>query len=470
MKFQRVLVANRGEIAVRIIRSLRQLGLESVAIYARDDQHSYHVKLADYAVCLPESGAQSPYLHIPTVCGAMRASKAQAVHPGYGFLSENHAFAEAVQEMGAVFIGPSVQALRQMGDKIEAKTLVRAQGIATVPGELCELTSVAQVKEVAQVIGFPVIIKAAAGGGGRGMRIVTEEKDLATAYEVCRREAQSYFGNPAVFCERYIQNPRHIEVQVLRDTHGNGVHLFERDCSIQRRNQKLLEEAPSRYLSPEQRAELGARAVKIAEAVDYCGAGTVEFICESPDHAYFMEMNTRIQVEHPVTEMITGIDLIEAQIRIAQGEPLAFSQEDLCVQGHAIEVRINAEDPDQGFIPTSGTVGALQLPGGPFVRTDTHLYSGYILPTRYDSMLAKVLAWGPTRQAAISCLLRALQELRIEGVTTTARFHERLLQHPVFQSADFTTNFLQQYAKDFEPEIYALESDEAAAIGLYSQL
>ena len=469
MKFQRVLVANRGEIAVRILRCLRQMGIESVAIYAQDDRHSYHVKLADYAIFLPESTSQSPYLDIPTVCGAIRASGAQAVHPGYGFLSENPAFAEAVEELGIQFIGPPAKALHQMGDKIEAKTLVRSLDIPTVPGDLCELHDVAQVIEIAKRIGFPVILKASAGGGGRGMRVVTQEKDLASAYETCRREAQSYFGNPAVFCERFMENPRHIEVQILRDTHGNGVHLFERDCSIQRRNQKLLEEAPSLYLSPAQRAELGARAVKIAAAVDYCGAGTVEFICESPTQVYFMEMNPRIQVEHPVTEMITGVDLIEAQIRIAQGEPLSFSQADLCVHGHAIEVRINAEDTEQGFIPTSGTVSALQLPGGPFVRTDTHLYTGYALPTRYDSMLAKVIAWGPTRQAALTCLLRALQELRIDGVTTTTRFHERLLQHPVFQSAAFTTKFLQEYASDFEKEEYPLDTEAAAAIGLYSQ-
>ena len=468
MKFQRVLVANRGEIAVRILRSLRQLGLESVAIYAHDDRHSYHVKLADYAVALPESPeAQSPYLHIPTICAAVRASGAQAVHPGYGFLSENSDFAAALEAQDTIFIGPSSKALRQMGDKIEAKTLVRSQGIPTVPGDLCELLDMNQVQAVASNIGFPVILKASAGGGGRGMRVVSEAKDLAAAYETCRREAQSYFGNPAVFCERFIENPRHIEVQVLRDAHGNGVHLFERDCSIQRRNQKLLEEAPSVFLSPEQRMKLGARAVKIAAAVAYCGAGTVEFICESPSKAYFMEMNPRIQVEHPVTEMITGIDLIEAQIRIAQGEPLPFSQADLRVQGHAVEVRINAEDPDLHFIPTSGTVGALQLPGGPFVRTETHLYAGYALPTRYDSMLAKIIAWGPTRQAALTCLLRALQELRIDGVVTTARFHERLLQHPVFQSGDFTTKFLQTYAKDFEKEEWEVGEAAAAAIGVY---
>lgn len=475
MTFQRVLVANRGEIAVRIIRCLRQMGLTSIAVYAADDRYSYHVKLADHAVCLPESGHLNPYLNIETLCRAIRASQADAVHPGYGFLSENAEFAQAVADTGACFIGPSPRTLHQMGNKIEAKTLVRSHHIPTVPGELHELTSYEQVVMVSNKIGFPVILKAAAGGGGRGMRVVTEEKDLKVAYETCQREAQSYFGNPSVFCERFITNPRHIEMQVMRDQHGNAVYLFERDCSIQRRNQKLLEEAPSIYLSPAQRERLGQYAVDIAHAANYFGAGTIEFICDSPDDVYFMEMNTRIQVEHPVTEMITGIDLIATQIRIAQGEPLGFTQADLRIHGYAMEVRINAEDPDQGFMPTSGTIGALQLPMGPFVRTDTHIYAGYTLPTRYDSMLAKVIAWGPTRDAAIACLLRALQELHIEGIKTTVGFHERLLQHPVFQAGTFTTQFLVRYHEDFvkkdrlpteKAEIVPLVGQ---AIGLYSQ-
>lgn len=438
---KRVLVANRGEIAVRIIRSLRDLGIESVAVYSDADAQSLHRKLASYSVRLPGRSSSDTYLNFEALAAAIKTSGADAVHPGYGFLSEDSGFCKLVGELGCKFIGPSVKAMETMGNKVAAKALMAEHGVPTVPGSQGEISSLTELETLCQDIGFPIILKAAAGGGGRGMREVYEKSQLQEAYEACCREAVSYFGNGAVFAERLIQNPRHIEIQVLCDG-KRGVHLFERDCSVQRRHQKLIEEAPSKFLSQETRQSLGGLAVEAALAVGYEGVGTVEFICESPEKTYFMEMNTRIQVEHPVTEMITGIDLIQQQILVADGQSLPLQQEDIKIQGWAFEARINAEDPSQDFMPGPGTITRLVLPQGPFVRVDTHIYEGYQIPAEYDSMIAKLITWGPSRELAMNRLKRALSELEIGGVPTTARFHEAVLSNQAFRDACFTTDFI----------------------------
>ncbi|MFW7377822.1 MAG: acetyl-CoA carboxylase biotin carboxylase subunit [Oligoflexus sp.] len=442
-RLQRILIANRGEIAVRIIRTVRDLGLQSVALYSDADQDSLHRKLADFAIHLPGRSSADTYLNIPAIIAAAKAAGVDAVHPGYGFLSENSNFAQAVTETGMKFIGPTPEAIATMGDKVQAKKLMQEHGVPTVPGSPGAIEKVEDLMALLAEIGFPMILKAAAGGGGRGMRVVYQKDELATAFTACQREAQAYFGNPQVFAERYIEHPRHIEIQVLCDGE-NGVHLFERDCSIQRRHQKLLEEAPSLYLDDKQRDRLGQLAVKAALAVGYEGAGTVEFICESPEQAYFMEMNTRIQVEHPVTEMITGVDLIAEQIKVANGEPLSLTQKHIHISGWSVEARINAEDVSQGFVPRPGILKRLQLPAGPGIRLDTHIYAGYEVPGEYDSMIAKLISWAPTRDEALARLRRALQELEIEGIPTTAAFHEALVQHPRFVSGEFSTRFLEE--------------------------
>lgn len=450
LPLKRVLIANRGEIAVRIIRAAKDLGMETVAIYSDADQFSLHVKLADYAINLPGNTAVETYLNIPKIISAIKESKADSVHPGYGFLSENADFAEAVENVGAKFIGPSPKAMRLMGDKVEAKRLMKAHNVPCVPGSENPLKDVADLERHAKEIGFPLILKAAAGGGGRGMRVVRQLTELSDAFAACTREATSYFGNPAVFCERYIENPRHIEVQVLFDENGNGVHLFERDCSIQRRHQKLIEEAPSLYLSAEQRHEIGRRAVVAAQASKYSSAGTIEFIAESPDKVYFMEMNTRIQVEHTVSEEISGIDLVRWQILVACGRSLNFTQDQLTPRGWAIEARINAEDPAKGFLPGPGRVHRVRFPAGPGVRVDSHLYPGYEIPQHYDSMVAKLIVWGETRDVAVARMKRALAEFEIDGVPTTARFHEAVLNHPAFLEGSFNTGFIEKEAKYFQ--------------------
>jgi acetyl-CoA carboxylase biotin carboxylase subunit len=448
--FKRVLIANRGEIAVRIIRSLRELGIESVALYATSDRHSAHVRLADYAYPLDGSTAAETYLNLSQLKQAILESKADALHPGYGFLSESPALIALCEECGITFIGPSQDAIHKLGDKIDARALAHKLGIPTVPGHLGKITSAAHCEEVAQTLGFPLIIKAAAGGGGRGMRVVTSTQELASAYASCTREAEAYFGDSSVFCERYLVSPRHIEMQVLVDHYGNGIHLGERDCSIQRRHQKLCEEAPSVFLSPENRERMGAIAVSLALAAGFVGTGTVEFICESPEQFYFMEMNPRIQVEHPITEMICGIDLIAEQIRVAAGFPLSLTQADICLQGYALEARINAEDPRLGFMPTSGRIRSLKLPGGPFTRIDSHLYQGYEVPTQFDSLLAKICVWGRTREEARRRMLRCLSELELQGLATTAIFHEALLSHPRWQLGEFSTNFIPEESEYFQ--------------------
>jgi acetyl-CoA carboxylase biotin carboxylase subunit len=466
--FKRVLIANRGEIALRIIRTLRELGLESVAVYSDADQESLHRYQADYSVRLPGIPSSETYLNIPALIRAVQASGADAVHPGYGFLSENASFAKAVIEAGAVFIGPPPEATEIMGNKIHARNLMEAHGVPVVPGAKEPLKNADDLRLLAQRIGYPLILKAAGGGGGRGMRVVRRDQDLEDAFEACTREAIAYFGSRDVFAERYIERPRHVEFQVLFDSQGHGVYLFERDCTIQRRHQKLLEEAPSAYLSDEQRRHVGEKAIAAAKAAGYVGAGTIEFICESPERVYFMEMNTRIQVEHPVTEMITGLDLIGEQIRIARGEPLGYEQKDIRISGWAMEARINAEDPSKDFAPGPGLVQRLTVPGGPFVRVDTHLYPGYRIPDAYDSMVAKVIVWGRDRREAARRLARALADLRIEGVPTTARFHEALLRHPAFQSGEYTTRFIEEQAEYWRTELDHYQEDQGPLLAALS--
>lgn len=445
--FKRVLIANRGEIAVRVIRTLKEMGIESVAIYSQQDKHSMHCGLANYSFPLSGNTSAETYLNIEQIIRAAKETEADAIHPAYGFLSENSDFSRACEQAGITFIGPSADSMELMGNKIKAKELMIKNDVPVVPGSQGALNSYEELKEVISKIGLPVILKAAAGGGGRGMRIVRKMEDLNPSFDACQREALSYFASDKVFCERYVENPRHIEIQVLFDKHGNGVHLFERDCSIQRRHQKLFEEAPSAFLNSEQRALLGSLAVKAAKAANYSGAGTVEFICESPETAYFMEMNTRIQVEHPVTEAITGVDLIREQVEVAAGKKLSMEQGDIHINGWSMEARINAEDPSAGFLPTPGLIKNCQFPLGPFVRVDTHIYPGYRIPPDYDSMIAKVIVWGRTREEARTRLLRSLNEFSIEGITTTIPFQEALLNHKQFIEAGFDTGF------------YELESD-----------
>jgi len=443
-RFKRVLVANRGEIAVRVIRCLKELGIQSVAVYSDADESSMHVRLADIAFRLPGRVSAETYLNIPALVRAIKTTGADAVHPGYGFLSENADFAEAVAAAGARFIGPTPESMRLMGDKIAAKNLMKKTGVPVVPGSDHPMESADEIKAIARQTGYPLILKAAAGGGGRGMRVVRRDEDLGPALDACQREALAWFGNPAVFCERYIERPRHIEIQVLFDEHGNGVHLFERDCSVQRRHQKLVEESPSPFLDQSQREKLGETAVKAARAAGYTNAGTIEFICESPEKIYFMEMNTRIQVEHPVTETVTGVDLIRQQILVASGEKLPFSQKDIVLRGCAMELRINAEDPARGFAPAPGRVPQLVFPAGGNIRVDSHMYPGYTIPPEYDSMVAKLIVSAPTRAEVIARVQRALGEMQIAGVLTTAKFHEALLRHPAFLRGDVTTRFIEE--------------------------
>ena len=469
--FKRVLIANRGEIAVRVIRTLKEMGIESIAVYSNQDKHSMHCSLANFAYPLSGHTPAETYLNIEQLIRAAKETGADAIHPAYGFLSENSDFSKACEQAGITFIGPSADSMELMGNKIKAKNLMIEHDVPVVPGSQGALSSYSELEEVIAKIGLPVILKAAAGGGGRGMRIVREKESLQSAFEACQREALNYFASDKVFCERYVQNPRHIEIQVLFDKHGNGVHLFERDCSIQRRHQKLFEEAPSDFLNSEQRELLGSLAVKAAKAANYSGAGTIEFICENPSTAYFMEMNTRIQVEHPVTEAITGVDLIREQIQVAAGKKLSVSQESLSINGWSMEARINAEDPSAGFLPTPGLIKSCQIPQGPFVRVDTHIYPGYTIPGDYDSMIAKVIVWGRTREEARMRLLRSLSEFSIEGITTTIPFQEALLNHKQFIEANFDTGFYERESDYFYEALDAVESDlevDAAVAALVS--
>ncbi|MBX9686842.1 MAG: acetyl-CoA carboxylase biotin carboxylase subunit [Candidatus Obscuribacterales bacterium] len=442
--FEKVLIANRGEIALRVIRACREMGIRTVAVYSQADSESLHVKLADEAFCIGPAPAPRSYLHIPALISTAVVTGADAIHPGYGFLAENANFAQICQDHRVKFIGPSVEAIKGMGDKSTARELMRKSGVPIVPGTEGLVEDEREAFSIAEEIGFPVIIKATAGGGGKGMRIARDAAELSRALNAAGVEAHAAFGNAGVYIEKYLKPIRHIEIQVMADSFGNVIHLGERDCSVQRRHQKLIEEAPSPVITPELRAKMGEAAVKAAKSIGYEGAGTVEFIF-ADNKFYFMEMNTRIQVEHCVTEMISGFDLVKEQIRVAAGEKLSLKQEDLSFFGHSIECRINAEDSERNFIPSPGKIDAYIAPGGPGVRVDSHCYPGYSIPPNYDSLLSKLVCWGKTRQEAIQRMQRALDEYAITGIHTTIPFHQRVLAHPVFQKGDVTTDFIEKY-------------------------
>ncbi|MBR8832210.1 MAG: Biotin carboxylase [Chroococcopsis gigantea SAG 12.99] len=445
MQFSKILIANRGEIALRILHSCEELGIGTVAVHSTIDRHALHVQLADESVCIGPPASSKSYLNIPNIISAALTRNATAIHPGYGFLAENARFAEICADHGITFIGPSPAAIMAMGDKSTAKKTMQKAGVPTIPGSGGLIDSEAEARKVAAEIGYPVIIKATAGGGGRGMRLVRTEEDLPGLLQAAQGEAEAAFGNGGVYLEKYIECPRHIEFQILADTHGNVVHLGERDCSIQRRHQKLLEEAPSIFLNPHLRKKMGDAAIKAAKSIDYVGVGTVEFLVDKHGHFYFMEMNTRIQVEHPVTEMITGIDLVSEQIRVAQGEKLRFHQNQIVFNGHAIECRVNAEDPDHNFRPHPGKISGYLPPGGPGVRMDSHVYTDYEIPPYYDSLIGKLIVWGPDRDTAIRRMKRALRECAITGVPTTIGFHQKILDNAAFKAGEVYTNFIQEH-------------------------
>lgn len=444
MHFSKILIANRGEIALRILRTCEEMGISTVAVHSTIDRHALHVQLADEAVCIGESPSSKSYLNIPNIIAAALTRNATAIHPGYGFLAENARFAEICADHQISFIGPTPDAIRAMGDKSTAKETMQRAGVPTVPGSEGLLMSDREAEAIAQKIGYPVMIKATAGGGGRGMRLVHDESELTKLFLAAQGEAEAAFGNPGVYMEKFVVRPRHIEFQILADSYGNVIHLGERDCSIQRRHQKLLEEAPSPVLSPELREKMGTAAVMAAKSINYVGAGTIEFLLDQSGSFYFMEMNTRIQVEHPVTEMITGLDLIAEQIRVAQGEKLQLTQDQVVLKGHAIECRINAEDPDHSFRPQPGRISGYLPPGGPGVRMDSHVYTDYEIPPYYDSLIGKLIVWGPNRDAAIKRMKRALRECAITGVPTTIGFHQRILETPAFLEGEVYTNFVEQ--------------------------
>ncbi|PJA31137.1 MAG: acetyl-CoA carboxylase biotin carboxylase subunit [Zetaproteobacteria bacterium CG_4_9_14_3_um_filter_53_7] len=442
--FHKILIANRGEIAVRIIRACKEMGIRSVAVYSEADRDAMHTRLADESICIGPASSSLSYLNIAAIMAAAELTDAEAIHPGYGFLAENAAFADIVIESGLKWIGPTPESMRIMGDKVTAKKKMELAGVPLVPGSAGAVKDIEEARAVAKKSGFPIIIKASAGGGGRGMKVVHSEASLANAFSMCKSEAGAAFGDDTVFIEKFLVEPRHIEVQVLGDTHGNLIHLYERECSMQRNNQKVLEEAPSPSLDPETREKVCAAGLAAAKAVDYVGAGTIEFLMNSDNSFYFMEMNTRIQVEHPVTEWITGVDLIEWQIRVAFGEALAFSQENIKIKGHAIECRINAEHPFK-FTPSPGTVELYHAPGGRSVRVDSQLYTGYKIPPHYDSMIAKIITHARDREKCIRRMQRAIDELVVLGVTTNQELHQRLLANPGFQKGEFNIHFLEKW-------------------------
>lgn len=450
--FRKILVANRGEIALRIIRACKELGISTVAVYSEADQDSLHIRYADEAVCVGPAAPGKSYLNIINLISTATITGVDAIHPGYGFLAENPRFVEICETHNLKFIGPTAQVMEQMGDKAQAKKIMMEQGLPVIPGSDGPLTSLEEATRLAKKTGYPVIIKASAGGGGRGMRVVCEEEDLKKAIQTAQMEAEASFGQPEVYMEKYIENPRHIEIQVLFDEHGNGVYLGERDCSLQRRHQKILEESPAPGITPELRKALGEAALKGARAVGYTNAGTVEFLMDKYGQFYFMEMNTRIQVEHPVTEMVAGIDLVKQQILIAAGEPLAFRQEEINLCGHAIECRINAEDPEKNFLPHPGKIEFLHIPGGPGIRVDSAAYSGAEIPPNYDSLIAKLLAWGDTREEAIARMIRALEEFEIIGIPSTVLFHLEILYNPAFVKGEVCTDFINNLINELQAE------------------
>lgn len=448
--FKKVLIANRGEIAVRIIRACKELGIETVAVYSEADKNALHVQIADEAYCIGRAAAKDSYLNIKSILSVADVTGADAIHPGYGFLAENADFVEMCEASQLTFIGPSATAIRKMGDKAVARETMQQAGVQAVPGTDGLIETAKTVKDIAATIGYPVIIKATAGGGGKGMRVVYEEQELAKAIRQAQQEAQTAFGNAGVYLEKYLEEPRHVEIQIMADQQGNVIYLGERDCSIQRRHQKLVEEAPSPALDAQLRKEMGESAVLAAKAVHYEGAGTVEFLVDKHGAFYFMEMNTRIQVEHPVTELITGIDLIKEQITVAAGHPLSILQHEVQINGWAIECRINAEDPSRNFMPSPGKVEKYVAPGGNGVRIDSAVYPGYEIPPFYDSMVAKVIVWGKDRQEAISRMKRALEEFVVTGIETTIPFHTQLMEHEKFKEGNFNTKFLELHDLEIE--------------------
>jgi acetyl-CoA carboxylase biotin carboxylase subunit len=441
--FKKILIANRGEIALRIIRACKELGIGTVAIYSEADRDSLHVHYADEAFCVGPAPGNRSYLNIPNIISTATIAEVDAIHPGYGFLAENSRFAEICETHHIKFIGPPAIAIEKMGDKATAKKSMKDAGVPVVPGSDGVIADVKEAIDMAGEIGYPVIIKASAGGGGRGMRVVYNRDELMNAYQTAQAEADAAFGNPEVYMEKYIEEPKHIEVQLLLDEHGNGVYLGERDCSVQRRHQKVIEESPSPAITPEMRCKIGEAALRGAKSVGYTNAGTVEFLLDKNGKFYFMEMNTRIQVEHPVTEMVTGVDLIKEQIYVAVGEKLKLEQKDIVIQGHAIECRVNAEDPEKNFMPSPGRITLYHIPGGPGVRVDSAVYQGYTIPPYYDSMIAKLIVWEENRTMAIKRMMRALGEFEIEGVKTTIPFHLEVLNNEYFQKGEVFTNFIQ---------------------------
>ena len=443
---ERVLIANRGEIAVRIIRACRELGLHTIAIYSQADEESLHVSLATEAYCIGPAQSAKSYLNIPQIISTALISGAEAIHPGYGFMAERADFAEICKDHGLKFIGPSVEAMKKMGDKATARKTMIENNVPVTPGTDI-IQDIKEAQKFVAEVGYPVIIKATAGGGGKAMRIVRSDDELEDMFNICRSEAQSFFGNPDVYMEKYLENPRHIEVQILADKFGNVVHLGERDCSIQRRHQKLIEEAPSPAIDPKTREEMGQAAIRAAKAINYEGVGTCEFLLDKDGKWYFMEMNTRIQVEHTVTEMISDIDIVREQIRIAMGEKLSFTQNDVNLKGHAIECRINAEDIEKDFMPCAGKIEGYVAPGGFGVRVDSHCYQGYTIPPYYDSMIAKLICWGKDRNEARRRMYRALREYVITGVKTTLPFCLKIIEDETFKSGKFDTGFLEEFYK-----------------------
>jgi len=458
---QKILVANRGEIALRVMRSAHKMGISTVAVYSEADRTAPHVQFADEAVCLGPPPSNQSYLLGDKIIEVALELGVDGIHPGYGFLSENASFAQAVEKAGITFIGPKSHAIEVMGDKLAAKDTVKNYDVPMVPGVDHAITDVAEAKKVAIEVGFPILIKASAGGGGKGMRIVEKVEEFEEQMERAVSEAVSAFGNGAVFIEKFVTSPRHIEIQVLADSHGNVVHLFERECSIQRRHQKVVEEAPSAVLTPELRAKIGAAAVEVARSCDYLGAGTVEFLLDADHNFYFLEMNTRLQVEHPVTELISGVDLVEMQIRIARGEALPFTQEDLQIKGHALELRVYAEDPMNNFLPSVGKLVRYRPPVGEGIRVDDGFTEGMDVPIYYDPMLAKLVTYGDNREAAMRRMIEAIEAYEVEGVATTLPFGKFVCQHDAFRSGNFDTHFVKQY---YQPEMLEEAMNEEARV------
>ena len=443
--FNKILIANRGEIAVRIIRACREMGIRTVAVYSEADKDSLHTMLADEAICIGPAPSGQSYLNMERILAATIAMKADAIHPGFGFLSENARFAKLCAQCNITFIGPNAEIINRMGNKSEARKTMMEAGVPVVPGSKEPVYTAADALEMAKEIGFPVMIKASSGGGGKGMRISRSEEDFTEHFNAAQLESVKGFSDNTMYIEKYIEKPRHVEFQIMADKHGHVVHLGERDCSIQRRHQKVLEEAPSSVISPELRAAMGETAVKAAKAVGYENAGTIEFLLDKHKNFYFMEMNTRIQVEHPVTEQVTGLDLIKEQIRVAAGEPLSISQEDVVIRGHAIECRINAENPEKRFMPCPGKITSVHLPGGNGIRVDTHIYGDYKVPANYDSMLMKLIVWDKDRESAIAKMRSALGEVIIEGIETNINFQYEILENEAFQKGDTDTGFIEKY-------------------------